>query len=511
MLNVKMKVLFVASEVNPILKVGGIADVIGSLTKEIRRAGHDARIALPFYQVLEKEKLVSLKKISSFEVRIDRKKEAVEIFQTFLPDADKRTGVPIYLIKNNYYLSDKGVYLDIQKFSSLARFLFFSKVVTEMFKMIDWIPDIVHCHDWHAGIVPLLLRIKNGDIDKAAESRLPVLPAGKQADKIKTFFTIHNLLIQGCWNYSRVLDFLELKGNETPSLLEKSPGPYGNNFNVVQQAILNSDLISVVSPTYAREIKTKTYYARGLKEVIQKRKEDIYGIVNGIDTELFKPETDKFIRKNYSVNSLDLKVINKIGLQEETGLAKDPEVPLLAMISRLDVQKGIDLVCQAVNQIVGLGGQIIFLGKGERKYETMLEDIAGKHPGQVVACIKFDSKLAQRIYAGADIFLMPSRFEPCGLSQLIAMRYGTIPIVRKTGGLSDTVEKFGFKNKVRGTGFVFEKYSLSEFMKSVERAVSIYYQKNVWQRLQKNAMKKDFSWKKSAQKYLDLYKKLLKK
>lgn len=498
-----MKILFVASEVNPILKVGGIADVIGSLTKEIRRAGHDARIAIPFYQVLEKEKFVSLKKVSSFEVRADGKKEAVEIFQTFLPGAKD---IPVYLIKNNHYISDKGVYLDLQEFLSLARFLFFSKAVMEMFKAIDWVPDVVHCHDWHAGIIPLVLRMKNSNPDEESKP-----------GRIKTLFTIHNLLTQGCWNYSRTLNFLELKGDEAPSLLEKSPGPYGNNFNVVQQAILNSDLISVVSPTYAQEIKTKTYYARGLKGVIQKRKEDIYGVVNGIDTELFNPETDRFIKENYSVDSLDLKAVNKAVLQEEMGLAKDAGTPLLGMISRLDVQKGVDLVCQAVNQIVKLGGQIIFLGTGERKYETMLEDVAEKNPGRIAVYIKFDSELAQRIYAGADIFLMPSRFEPCGLSQLIAMRYGTIPVVRKTGGLADTVENadfkniFGFINRVKGTGFVFEKYSLPEFTGSVERAVRAYHRKKVWRRLQKNAMKKDFSWKKSARTYLDLYKKLLKK
>lgn len=510
MLNVKMKVLFVASEVNPILKVGGIADVVGSLSKEIRRLGHDVRIAIPFYWVLEEKRQISFKKISSFEIRIDKKQEVVEIFQTLLPDMPEQTEIPVYLIKNNHYLIDQGVYLETQEFSSLARFLFFSKAVTEMFKTIDWTPEIIHCHDWHAGIVPLLLKIKNNNPDKEEKTCLPT-------GKIKTLFTVHNLLTQGCWNYSRVLDFLELKGNEKPSLLEKSLGHYGNNFNVVQQAILNADLISVVSPTYAREIKTKAYYARGLDQTIQKRKQDIYGIINGIDTELFNPATDRSIKKNYSFKTINLKDVNKTELQKETGLAENLKIPLLAVISRLDVQKGIDLICQSVDQIIEKGVQMIFLGEGQEKYESMLQQIARKYPGQIAVYIKFDPELAQRIYAGADIFLMPSRFEPCGLSQLIAMHYGTIPIVRKTGGLSDTVEKFGFKkifgfkNKVWGTGFVFEKYSLSEFMTSVEMAIKTYHQKDVWRRLQKNAMKKDFSWKKSAQKYLDLYKKLLKK
>ena len=500
-----MKILFVASEVNPILKVGGIADVISSLAKEIKKAGHDVRIAIPFYQTLKEKEIKFLQKISCLNIKIGQSQEKVSIFQTVLSNTslkDKYTQIPIYLFENNRFLSKNGVYLDSQKFLYLTRFLFFSQAVLEIFKPLKWTPDVIHCHDWQAGLVALFLKLKNKD----------------KGLKIKVLFTIHNLLIQGRWNHYQVLEFLGLKGDEVPSLLEKMPGLYGDDFNVLQQAILNADLISVVSPNYAKEIKTKTYYARGLQKVIQKRKKDIIGILNGIDIDFFNPETDQYIKEQYSIKKLELKAVDKLDLQKEVGLKQDPSAPLLAMISRLDIQKGVDLVCQAADKIIEQGAQLVFLAKGQEKYETMLKRMAQKHPDQVGACIKFDSKLAQKIYAGADIFLMPSRFEPCGLSQLIAMRYGTIPVVRSTGGLYDTVENvklsktfFGFKKQVQGTGFTFQEFSLSEFLAAIDRATKIYQDKEVWKKIQINAMKQNFSWQRSAQKYLDLYKKLIHK
>ncbi len=493
-----MKILFAASEANPILKVGGIADVVGSLGKEIKNSGHDLRIIIPFYQTLKNR--TDLNKISSFTIRMGGNWETVEIFQTLLPGHIETANIPVYLLKNDRYLSDRGVYLENQEFFHLARFLFFSKAVTEIFENIDWVPEIIHCHDWQAGTIPLFLKIKGR---KRAETR-----------KIKTLFTIHNLLTQGCWDFSSVLKFLELKGTETTSLSERSPGPYGDNFNVIQQAILNADLINTVSPSYGREIKTKTYYARGLDKIIQKRKQDIFGIINGIDTELFDPATDKCVKKNYSFKTINLKGIDKTDLQKETGLEEKSD-PLLAVVSRLDIQKGIDLIYQSIDRIIRKGAQMIFLGEGQKKYESMLQQVAKKYPKQIAVYIKFDPDLAQKIYAGADIFLMPSRFEPCGLSQLIAMRYGTIPVVRKTGGLADTVENMRFatrinpfKKRIRGTGFVFEKYSPQDFMVGINRAIDTYHQKGLWQQLQKNAMKKDFSWKQSAKKYLKLYSKI---
>ncbi|MBU4370042.1 glycogen synthase [Patescibacteria group bacterium] len=507
-----MKILFVASEVHPILKVGGIADVVGSLTKEIKKSGHDVRVAMPFYQPLKDKKIKPLNKVASLQIEFNKTSENINIFETFIPGTEKQTDVPVYLFENNRYLSNKSVYLDTKSFLYLKRFLFFSQAVLRAFPALNWKPDIIHCHDWQAGLIPLLLKIKQ------KQSTIPACPAGRnnQQSTIKTLFTIHNLLIQGRWNYTQVLKCLNLKGNEIPSLSEKMQGSYGDDFNVLQQAILNSDLINVVSPGYANEIKTDSYYARGLENVIQKRKKDLIGILNGIDTDFFNPETDQFIKRIYSIKRLDLKNFNKLDLQKKVNLKQDVEIPLFSMISRLDIQKGIDLVSQAVDEIVKMGGQIVFLGTGQKEYETILEKASKKHPGRVAACIKFDQALAQQIYAGADIFLMPSRFEPCGLSQLIAMRYGTIPVVRSTGGLRDTVENvkinkklFGLIKQIQGTGFVFNDFSLPEFISTIKRTLEFYQNKRNWKQLQIRVMKQDFSWSKSAQKYLELYKKLM--
>ncbi len=497
-----MKILFVASEAHPILKVGGIADVVGSLTKEIKKSGHDVRVAMPFYQPLKDKKITPLDKIASLQIEFNKTSERINIFETFIPGTEKQTDVPVYLFENNQYLSDKGVYLDTKSFLYLKRFLFFSQAVLQMFPVLNWKPDIIHCHDWQSGLIPVLLKIKQN--------------SAKNDLSIKTLFTVHNLLIQGRWNYTQVLKCLNLKGNEIPSLSQKMKGLYGEDFNVLQQAILNSDLINVVSPGYANEIKTDSYYARGLENVIQKRKKDLTGILNGIDTDFFNPETDQFIKRTYSIKKLDLKNLNKLDLQKKAGLKQDVEIPLFSMISRLDVQKGVDLVSQAVDEIVNMGGQIIFLGTGQKEYEITLEKASKKHLGQVATYIKFDQALAQQIYAGADIFLMPSRFEPCGLSQLIAMRYGTIPIVRATGGLRDTVENvkinrrlFGLIKQIQGTGFVFNNFSLPEFISAIKQALGFYQNKQNWKRLQTKVMRQDFSWSKSAQKYLELYDNLI--
>ncbi|MCH7759650.1 glycogen synthase, partial [Patescibacteria group bacterium] len=437
------------------------------------------------------KKLVSLKNLGSFKVKIDQNIETVNIFKTELDGK-----IPVYLLEHEKYLSQGKVYLDSNDFASIARFLFFSVSVLKIFKVINWQPDIIHAHDWQTGLIPVLAKLEKFDF--------------------KTLFTIHNLLIQGSWNYKRVLKFLGLKGDETPTLKEKISGAYGDDFNIMQQAILNADLITTVSPSYAQEIKTKDYYARGLQTIIKKRKNDIHGVLNGIDVNIFNPETDSLIKKHYSIKSLENKTVNKLALQKKIGFKQEANIPLLGLVSRLDIQKGIDLISQTVDQIVSLGCQIVFLGTGVKKYEEMLVQASQKYPDQVVTYLEFDPKLAQQIYAGVDIFLMPSRFEPCGLSQLIAMRYGTIPIVRATGGLKDTVENFkikkglfGFKQKIKGTGFTFDQFNHQAFIKTIKKALEIYANKKFWRQLQINAMGQDFSWQQSAKKYLKLYKQLI--
>ncbi len=489
-----MKILFVASEVDPILKVGGIADVVGSLSKRIKELGAEVRIIIPFYQPLKEKLKGSLTQLTSFKVWADQEEEEVVVWETqFLSGSEK---IKLYLISHPEYLSAKDIYLDVKDFAHLKRFLFFNQAVMGFLENFSWQPEIVHCHDWQAGILPLLIK--------------------KKKLNIKSFFTIHNLLIQGQWNYDSTLKFLGLSEQDYPSLKYKKTGPYGENFNVLQQAILNADLISVVSPNYAQEIKTKKYYARGLEKVIKKREKDIHGILNGIDIKTFNPQTDKNIVQNYSFKDIFLKNENKIFLQKSLKLKPDSEIPLLTMVSRLDVQKGVDLICQATENLITKNIQFIFLGTGERKHEKMLKGLSERYPEKVKALIKFDSKLAQQIYAGGDMFLMPSKFEPCGLSQLIAMRYGNIPIARATGGLVNTVENireekklFGLKKKIKGTGFVFDGFSPEKFTQTIKRALCFYDHKKQWKKIQENAMQKDFSWKNSAENYLKLYKKLL--
>ncbi|MDA2935827.1 glycogen synthase [Patescibacteria group bacterium AH-259-L05] len=484
-----MKILFVASELNPLIKVGGLADVVGSLAKEIKQFGHDIRIILPFYQSLKEKSLDPLKKIADINIKIEGSDEPVLVYQTILDH------IPLYLIKNDSYITNGDIYLEVSEFSSIARFLFFSQAAVELLGEIDWQPDIIHVHDWQTGIIPLLIKIKGFPI--------------------KTVFTIHNLLIQGQWNYKQSLDFLGLTGDEISSLKQTKQGLYGKDLNIVQQALLNADVITTVSPQYAKEIKTDSSYARGLDTEIVKRADDIYGILNGIDTYAFNPKSDPYIPKQYSIKTLDDKGENKLYLQKKAGFKQDKNIPLLGMVTRLDIQKGIDFLASAVDDMVDMECQIVFLGTGQEKYENMLKQCAQKYPKNVAAYIRFDVKLAQQIYAGVDIFLMPSRFEPCGLSQMISMRYGTIPIVRATGGLIDSVENitikqglFGKIKSIKGTGFWFDALDKEEFVTTLKRVLHIYSQKKLWRQIQINAMNTDFSWRKSAQKYIKLYKKL---
>ena len=489
-----MKILFVASEVVPILKVGGIADVVSSLSGEIKKAGHDVRIVIPYYQEIEEKEVEILKEFSETEVKIGKDTQKIKIFETRI-----REGIPVYLVKNEKYISGGGVYLPAEDFSSITRFLFFSKAVLEVPKVINWTPDIIHSHDWQTGLIALLLKLK----------------ISAQAEKIKVLFTIHNLLMQGRWKHEQVLEFLNLKKDAWPTLEEKVVGSYGDDFNVMQQAILNADLITTVSPSYAREIGTKPYFARGLQKEIQARRDGLYGILNGIDTKTYNPLTDPFIKFHYSERTLGKKLLNKIELQKKCHFTLSKNIPLFGLVSRLDVQKGIDLVWQALDEIVAGGAQVVMLGLGQLEYEKLLYRAAKKYPQNIASFIRFDAKLAQEIYAGSDLFLMPSRFEPCGLCQLIAMRYGTIPIVRATGGLKDTVKivklRRGFfgQKRIEGTGFVFSGFNINKFKKIIGMALALYRKRGLWKKLQASAISQDFSWTRSAQKYLELYKKLL--
>ena len=466
-----MKILFVASECAPVLKVGGLGDFIGSLPKVLKDFGLDVRVVIPFPEKIQREKL-NFNLISDFYF----KKGRILIWQTFLP----KTEIPIFLLENKKYLTPGEIYPQINDFKSFRKFLFFSNAILEIFPKIGWEPEVLHCNEWETAFVAPLLKIKN------------------QKLKIKTLLTIHNLSIQGKWNAKEIFQFLNLKGKEIKSLKERDKD---GDFNILQQGILNSDILTTVSPTYAKEILTKEY-GEGLEEILKKNKRKLFGILNGIDTEIFDPETDKNLKVNYPLKNIEREIENKIELQEILNLPKNPEIPLIGFIGRLIAQKGLDLFEKVIPDLIRLNVEIVFLGIGKEKYEKMLIDFSKKYPKNISTNIKFDSALAQKIYGGCDIILIPSLFEPCGLVQMIAQRYGTIPIARKTGGLADTIED-------EKTGFLFERFNPESFLKAIERCLKVFQDKKEWQRMIKKAMAKDFSWKKSAKEYLKLYQKLI--
>lgn len=473
-----MKILFVASECSPIAKVGGLADVIGALPKALKNLGIDVRICLPKYQVIDCKKY----KFELIAKDIIVKNEKINIYQGFLPGSQ----VIIYLLENEKYFGQNEIYFGktafVDSFKEIQRFLFFSLAVLEIFPAIDWFPQIVHCHDWHTAILPALAKLK---------IRNP-------KSKIRNLLTIHNLANQGKYDAQEIFNFLALRNNERASFsgLDKD-----GNFNILQQGILHADTLNTVSENYSREVLTEDY-GYGLEDSLLKRKDVLCGILNGIDLELFNPAADPQIEANYSLKNFDKKNKNKIDLQKKINLPSSEEIPLFGNIGRLTFQKGIDLILEFIPDLVKFNCQLIILGVGEEQYEKKLLDLSKKYPKNLSVQIKFDPILAQKIYAGCDIFLMPSLFEPCGLGQMIAMRYGTIPIVRKTGGLADTVEE-------EKTGFLFEKYDYRAFLESIKRALQNYQNKKKWKSLIKNTMSKDFSWQKSAKAYFKLYQELI--
>jgi starch synthase len=459
-----LKILFAASELTPIAKVGGLGDVIGSLPKALKKMGADVRVVIPKYGAINKEFLPAAP--TYFEILVDG--ERVDVFETLIPGSD----VKVYLLDNKRFFAENGIYFSKSAFvdssEEIERFLFFSKAVSKIFGKMDWAPEIIHCHDWHTAAIPYLLK----------EMKAPV----------KTLLTIHNLANQGKWDADMISDFLGIKLNQL-------------KFNILGSGIENADMINTVSMNYRGEVLTEEY-GEGLAGALLKRKENFYGILNGLDYDFFNPEKDKNIKANYSLGKLSGKREDKIDLQKILGLKQDENAPLFGLVSRLTGQKGVDLACEIIPDLVSSGCQIAILGVGEEEYESKLAGLADAYPENVSSNIKFDASLAQKIYAGCDMFLMPSKFEPCGLGQMIAMRYGTIPVVRKTGGLADTVKE-GI------TGFLFDDYSKEKLWQAVLKSLSFYREKNKWKKLMKNAMAQQFSWEKSAREYIFLYKKLL--
>jgi len=468
----KLKVLMPSAEVVPFSKVGGLADVVGSLPGALKKHGVDIRVITPLYGSIDRKKYKLKKIYSDLEVPSGMMMLKINIWESKIPG----TSVKIYFIDSPEYFDHKDIY---KSGDNSERFLFFSSALLYALPLIKFIPDIIHLQDSHVALIPDILKTTNLQFLKG----------------IKTLYTIHNFQYQGKTNPG-VLSIGNLHKNDLQSLrFDTRDG----DLNFTAQGVLNSDLINTVSKTYAEEITTSAYGAN-LEKVIRKRKKDLFGIVNGIDVKSFNPQTDKFLTKNYSIKTIQKKQDNKIALQKELGLPIDKTKMIVGLVSRLVWQKGLDLIADNFNK---LNCQFVFLGTGQKEYESHLKLLAKKYPNQFSSNIFFDLKLASQIYAGSDIFLMPSRFEPCGLGQMIAMRYGTLPLVRATGGLKDTVDE-----KV---GFSFDKVSKKELFDTIKRATDIYYNHSkIWGKMRENAMKRDFSWDKSAGEYIKLYQKLVK-
>jgi starch synthase len=482
----KIKVLMAGVEVRPFAKVGGLADVMGSLPPALKKLGVDIRLIMPLYSSIDRKKY-GLKRIySDLEIPSGRIMIKVDIHVATLPG----TRVKIYFIEAPEYFAPPEVYVPGD---NSERFLFFSLAALYCLPVLDFEPQIIHCQDSHVALIPDIIKVTNLEYLK----------------ELKTLYTIHNFRYQGKTK-EKVLSTGNLSKESTKTL---SKDAQDGDINFMVQGVLQADLINTVSPSYSREITT-SHYGAGLDNIIRKRKKDLYGILNGIDLEFFSPSKNPAIKHRYNRRTISNKVKNKIFLQKKLGLEVNEDIPLIGMITRLAWQKGVDLITDRFSR---LKAQFVFLGTGTKKYEDHLKRLAKNNPNQFSAQILFDSGLAQQIYAGSDMFLMPSRYEPCGLGQMIAMRYGTLPIVRETGGLKDTVKNFKLSvfNIQKGklideTGFSFKDVSVPALLNTIKNALDIYYEyPNIWKQLQINAMSKDFSWDRSAQEYLDLYRKLV--
>jgi len=477
----KLRILLVSAEVSPFAKVGGLADVAGALPKALNALGHDVRVAMPGYKMIESNQAFAVNEaLKSLKAPLGARTVACSVRQTTI-GAD----IPVYLIFAPYFdkcVDSKTVYMP-----GSEPYAFFSRAVLAMLcARPAWKPDVIHCNDWHTGLLPVFKELSYADS-----------PALRQAACV---FTIHNLAYQGEFDSSILAEYGLPESLYTMDKLEC----YGH-VNFLKAGIVFSDMVSTVSPTYCREIQTSEYGCRleGLLSYMHDLGR-LRGMLNGIDYEEFDPAADRRIPFNYSLDDTSGKARNKTELQKRMGLPTDAEIPVIGLISRLADQKGLDLIKAAMPKIMELGVQFILLGTGAPAYEKYFARLENKYPAQVKANIGFDLELAQLIYAGSDMFLMPSRFEPCGLGQLIGLRYGTIPVVRATGGLADTIIDYR-PGDPQPNGFSFTEYTPSALLDAVKRAVAVYRDEEEWAKLVRTALGSDFSWRASAGKYADFY------
>lgn len=473
------KILFLASECVPFIKTGGLADVVGSLPKCINKEEFDIRVMIPKYMAITDFYKEQMKYLAHFYMDLAWRNQYVGIAYM------EYDGITFYFIDNEYYFSGNTPYGNINE--DIEKFAFFCKASLSALPIIDFKPDIIHCHDWQTGLLPVYLHDN--------------FSVGEFYQGIKTIFTIHNLKFQGVWDVKSVKDITGLPEYYfTPDKLEA----YGDA-NYLKGGIVYSDYVTTVSSTYANEIKMQ-FYGEGLDGLIRARSNALVGIVNGIDYDEYNSETDQLIYHNYHAkNFRKEKIKNKRALQQELGLEINDKKFMIGIVSRLTDQKGLDLIDYVIEELCSEDTQLVVLGTGEQKYEHLFRHFAWKYNERVSANIFYSDERAHKIYAACDAFLMPSLFEPCGLSQLISLRYGTVPIVRETGGLHDTVASYN-EYESTGTGFSFSNYNAHEMLATIRYAKKIYFEKKrEWNKIIDRGMEKDFSWNNSARKYEDLY------
>lgn len=486
-----MKIAFAASEVFPYAKTGGLADVAGSLPVEISKLGHEVKVFMPKYNIFgEVEHGLRYQwDIGGIPIRVNGNVHFVHVHTAYLPGSN----VEIYFVDCPHYFHRFRVYTNDP--DEDERFILFSKGIIEILQRIGWAPDIMHCNDWQTGLLPLMLR-ENYSWDKMFENTA-------------TVFTIHNIAYQGRFAKD-AFNKAEIKHEH---FLHGGAGEYEGGVNFLKTAIHFSDVINTVSETYARELLTPEYGA-GMEKYLTMRVNDFFGILNGVDYNIWNPETDKLIPHNYSAEDLSGKLKNKKFILDHLNLPFDEKIPIIGIVSRMVSQKGFDIIGYVINQLMSLPAQWIILGSGEKKYESLFQNMALAYPDKVYTYLGFNNELSHLIEAAADIFLMPSHFEPCGLNQIYSLKYGTVPVVRKTGGLADTVidwNEFLAQGMEIGTGYSFHDYKGTALLHSVQRAIHDFHIKNVWKKIQLNGMSKDYSWKRSAEKYVELYKYALEK
>lgn len=475
----KLKVLIVSSEAAPFVKSGGLGDVIGSLPKALREMGADVRIVIPKYNAIKQENFIGTEFMGSYNTKLGWRTQKAGVLY-------KDIDVPVYFIENDYYFGRQELY---GYSDDNERFAFFCKAVLDMLPFVDFIPDIIHCNDWQTGPLPMIL--------KETYKKVSYLK------NIKTLYTIHNLQYQGNFDAS-TLEMFDLPAY----LFDNGTVEFYGRMSYMKAGIIYSDMISTVSKTYANEIQTEEY-GYGFDGIIRANSDKLRGIINGIDYVENDPETDKHIDVNFSEKTIELKKENKKLLQRQLGL-EERDVPMICMVSRLANQKGFDILACAMEQIMVNDLQFVLLGTGEKQYEDMFRYYESLWKGRFCSCIMFDNTLAQKIYASGDMFLMPSRFEPCGLGQMFSLRYGMVPIVRKTGGLADTVEQFNTETG-KGNGFLFDTYDSGGILWALGEALKVYKNPKEWNILVENCMRTHLSWTDSAKIYIELYKEILNK